>query len=316
VEPGGGGGVNVLKGDPTQWPSGGTSAVTIGVYDGVHLGHQAVLEDLRSAAQRLGVDQTIVLTFDRHPSSVVNPDAAPKMLTSIARRIEILGENGVDTVGVLAFEHIRQMRPEEFIGRVLVDALRAKLVVVGSNFRFGVDRSGDVDTLRAEGERFGFEVDAVDLLRGDGATVSSTAIRFALEQGEVRSAAAALGRPYELEGTVVTGDGRGKTLGYPTANLAIQDGLLIPADGVYAVTAVVDDRTYNAVANIGVRPTFGGTDRVVEAFILDGVPYLYGRQIRLCFVERIRDERRFVGPEELVEQIGRDVETARSIFRS
>lgn len=307
--------MNVLTGDPTQWPAEGTSAVTIGVYDGVHLGHQAVLADLHRAARRLGVDRTIVLTFDRHPSSVVNPDAAPKMLTSVARRIEILGTHGVDTVGVLPFEHIRQMRPEAFIRGVLVDALQARLVVVGSNFRFGVDRSGDVDTLRSEGERYGFEVDAVDLLRGDGATVSSTAIRFALEHGEARVAAAALGRPYELEGTVVTGDGRGKTLGYPTANLAIQDDLLIPADGVYAVTAAVDDRTYGAVANIGVRPTFGGTDRVVEAFILDGVPYLYGRQIRLAFIERIREERRFAGPDELVEQIGRDVETARSILQ-
>ena len=307
--------MKVLTGDPTQWPpSGGTSAVTIGVYDGVHRGHQAVLEDLGHAARGLGVDRTVVLTFDRHPASVVNPGAAPKMLTSVGRRIEILGELGVDTVGVLPFEHIRQMHPEEFVERVLVEVLQAKLVVVGSNFRFGVDRSGDVGTLQEVGRRFGFDVDAIDLLRGDGDTVSSTAIRRALGDGEVGVAAAALGRPYELEGTVVTGDGRGRALGSPTANLAIPEELLIPADGVYAVMADVGDRSYHAVANIGVRPTFDGTDRVVEAFILDGVPYLYGRQIRLRFIERIRDERRFAGPDELVEQIGRDVEKARSIL--
>ena len=307
--------MKVLSGDPTLWPpSNDTSAVTIGVYDGVHRGHRAVLEDLRQAARRLGVGRTVVLTFDRHPASIVDPAAAPEMLTSVARRIEILGELGVDLVGVLPFEHIRRMRPEEFIERVLVEVLHSKLVVIGSNFRFGIDRSGDVDTLREQGRQQGFDVDAIDLLRGDGDTVSSTAIRAALRKGEVRVAADALGRSYELEGTVVTGDGRGRTLGYPTANLAIPDGLLIPADGVYAVTAEVDDRSYHAVANIGVRPTFGGTERVVEAFVLDGVPYLYGRQVRLRFIERIRDEQRFEGPEELVEQIGRDVARARSIL--
>ena len=307
--------MKVLSGDPTLWPpSDDASAVTIGVYDGVHRGHRAVLQDLRQAARKLGVERTVVLTFDRHPASIVDPTAAPKMLTSVARRIEILGELGVDVVGVLPFEHIRRMRPEEFIERILVEALNAKLVVIGSNFRFGVDRSGDTHTLREEGRRYGFDVDAIDLLRGDGDMVSSTAIRAALREGRVRVAADALGRPYELEGTVVTGDGRGRALGYPTANLAIPDGLLIPADGVYAVTADVDDRSYHAVANIGVRPTFGGTERVVEAFVLDGVPYLYGRQVRLRFIERIRDEQRFEGPEELVEQIGRDVARARSIL--
>jgi len=307
--------MKVLSGDLTSWPpSTGTSAVTIGVYDGVHRGHRAVLKDLRLAARKLGIDTTVVLTFDRHPASVVNSAAAPKMLTSVARRIEILGELGVDVVGVLPFEQVRRMRPEEFIERVLVDTLRSRLVVVGSNFRFGVDRSGDADTLREIGGQLGFDVDAIDLLRGDGDTLSSTAIRGALEEGRVRAAADALGRPYELEGTVVTGDGRGRTLGYPTANLAIPDGLLVPADGVYAVTAIVGDRSYHAVANIGVRPTFGGTERIVEAFILDGVPYLYGRQVRLRFVERIRDEQKFEGPDELVRQIGHDVERAQSIL--
>lgn len=307
--------MNVLTGDPMQWPqTSEASAVTIGVYDGVHRGHQRVLEDLRTAGAALDVHRRVVLTFDRHPTSIVHPERAPKLLTTIDRRIDILNELGVDAVGILPFEQVRRMRPEEFVRRVLVEVLRARLVVVGSNFRFGVDRSGDIDTLKAEGRRYGFDVDAVDLLRGDGDTVSSTAIRAMLRRGEVAAAAEALGRSYDLEGIVVTGDGRGRTLGYPTANLDVPTELLIPADGVYAAIAETEDRSYRAVANIGVRPTFGGSERVVETFLLDEAPELYGRLLRLRFIERIRDERRFEDPDQLVEQIGRDVARTKSIL--
>jgi riboflavin kinase / FMN adenylyltransferase len=307
--------MNVLTGDPLRWPqTADPSAVTIGVYDGVHRGHQRVLEDLRTAGAAIGVHRRVVLTFDRHPASLVDPERAPKMLTTIKRRIEILDSLGVDVVGVLPFDEVRKMRPEGFVRRVLVEVLHARLVVVGSNFRFGVDRSGGIDTLRAEGDRNGFDVDAVDLLRGDGDTLSSTAIRAMLERGAVTDAAGALGRPYELEGTVVTGDGRGQTLGFPTANLDVPGELLLPADGVYAVTADVNDRQHRAVTNIGVRPTFAGSDRIVEAYLLDEVPDLYGRSLRLRFIDRIRDEIRFDDPSLLVEQIRRDVATTRSIL--
>ncbi|NIA24903.1 MAG: bifunctional riboflavin kinase/FAD synthetase [Gammaproteobacteria bacterium] len=298
-----------------QWslPSRG-SAVTIGVYDGVHRGHQRVIADLETMGVSLGARRRVVLTFDCHPVAVLEPTRAPKMLTTMERRLDILESLGVDVAGVLPFDQIRQMRPEEFIRRVLVDALHARLVVVGSNFRFGVDRSGGVDTLRSAGARFGFEVDAVDLLRGDGATLSSTAIRRMLNRGEVEAAANALGRLFELPGTVTVGDGRGIGLGYPTANLDIPKELLIPADGVYAVWATVRKRTHPAVANIGVRPTFEGAGRVVEAHLLDVAPTLYGEPMTLQFVGRIRDEQQFAGADELVTQIELDVAKARAML--
>jgi riboflavin kinase/FMN adenylyltransferase len=308
--------VRVLTGDPMLWPhTPGGSAVTIGVYDGVHLGHQRVLEDLESAGKALGVRSSAVLIFDRHPLSVVDPSRSPKLLTTVDRRIDILGSLGVDMVGVLPFEQIRRMAPVEFIDKVLVDTLEARLVVVGSNFRFGVDRSGDVSTLRDEGARGGFEVDTVDLLRDDGATLSSTAIREMLRRGEVETAAAALGRHYELDGTVVEGDARGKTLGYPTANLSIPEEVLIPREGVYAAWATTVGRTHPAVVNIGVRPTFDGSGQVVEAYLLDVSLDLYGRAMSLRFVGRIRDEIRFESVAALVDQIGKDVAVARVMLR-
>jgi len=307
--------MKVVHGDPMRWslPS-SSSAVTIGVYDGVHRGHQIVIEDLETTGASLGVRRRVVLTFDRHPLAVLDPPRAPKMLTTIERRLDILERLGVDVVGVLPFDQIRQMRPAEFIDRILVDALHARLVVVGSNFRFGVDRSGGVDALRSAGSRLGFEVDTVDLLRGDGATLSSTAIRGMLDRGEVGAATDALGRLFEFEGTVIGGDGRGRSLGYPTANLDIPEELLIPGNGVYAVWATTRHGVHPAVANIGVRPTFGGTDRIVEAHLLDEMPALYGEWMLLSFAGRIRGEQRFAGADELVIQIGLDVAAAREML--
>lgn len=303
--------MTVLRGDPTRWRlDGGGSAVTIGVYDGVHRGHQAVLRDLESRADEVGADRRVVLTFEPHPLSVVAPDRAPKLLTTIERRIEILESLGVDVVGVLPFRQIRQMHPGEFIERVLVAALHARLVVVGTNFRFGLDREGDVATLRRAGARFGFDLDAVELLRGDGTSLSSSAIRAMLARGEVRHAAEALGRLFELPGTVVTGDGRGRQIGFPTANLAVPSELMIPADGVYAVWAEVAGGRHRAVVNIGTRPTFDGGDRVVEAHLLGVDQNLYGFDMRLEFVDRLRGERRFASVDELVDQIRRDIEVA------
>ncbi len=303
--------MTVLRGDPTRWRlDDASSAVTIGVYDGVHRGHQAVLRDLESRADEVGARRRVVLTFDPHPLAVVAPERAPKLLTTLDRRIEILESLGVDVVGVLPFRQIRQMHPDEFIQRVLVDALHARLVVVGTNFRFGLDREGDVATLRRVGATLGFDVDAVELLRGDGATLSSSAIRAMLARGDVRHAAEALGRPHEVAGRVVAGDRRGRQIGFPTANLAVPTELMIPADGVYAVWAEVSGGRHRAVVNIGTRPTFDGGDRVVEAHLLDFDQDLYGLDMRLEFVDRLRDERRFAGIDELVGQIRHDIQAA------
>lgn len=309
--------MKVLSGDPLDWslPDGG-SAITIGVYDGVHRGHQRVLVDLETEGEAVGVRRRVVLTFDRHPLSVVAPEKAPRLLMTMQRRLATLESLGVDVTGVLPFEQVRHLQPEEFVTKVLVGALRAKLVVVGTNFRFGENRRGDVDTLRTVGARMGMAVDAVDLLQGDHTTLSSSAIRGMLLRGDIAQATAALGHPFVLDGTVSGGDGRGRDLGFPTANLDIPEELLVPANGVYAVWATADGTTHPAVLNIGVRPTFGGTDRIVEAHLLDVSKVLYGRSMSISFVERIRDERRFSGPDHLVDQIRRDVETARAILGS
>lgn len=259
----------------------------------------------------MGVEQRAVLTFDRHPLALVAPERTPPLLTTIEHRLELMESLGVDLVGVLPFEQIREMHPAHFIHQVLLGSLGARLVVVGTNFRFGLNRAGDVVALQKEAGRHGFEVDAVELLRGDGAAVSSSAIRASLDEGDVEGAAQKLGRPYELRGVVEAGDGRGRTIGFPTANLSFPEEMAVPARGVYAVRVIVGHLLIPGVVNIGVRPTFGGGGLVVEVHLLDFDGDLYGRQLSVQFHARLRDEQRFGGIDELVAQIDRDVETAR-----
>ncbi len=303
----------VLRGDHDSWvPPEGGAAVAVGVFDGVHRGHQAVLAGLRERAAELAGLPVTVLTFDRHPLEVVAPDRAPRLLTSPERKVELLGELGVDTVAVLTFdERARGLTPEEFAADVLVGGLGASLVAVGADFRFGKDRSGDVEELRDLGLGLGYYVEEVGLL-GDGAPVSSTRIRAAVASGEVEAAARDLGRPFELGGEVVEGDRRGVQIGFPTANLDVAPHLLIPGRGVYAAWADVGAETHPAVVNVGVRPTFGGEREVVEAHLMDFDRDLYGARLELRFVTRLRDERRFEGVDELSAQIARDVEAGRA----
>ncbi len=305
--------MKVLRGDFDRWvPPEGGAAVAVGVFDGVHRGHQAVLAGLRARAAELGGLPATVLTFDRHPLEVVAPERAPRLLTAPERKLELLGELGIDTVAVLTFdERARGLTPEEFAADVLVGGVGASLVVVGADFRFGKDRSGDVEELRDLGLGLGYYVEEVELL-GDGAPVSSTRIRAAVAAGDLEAAARDLGRPFEVAGEVVEGDRRGAQIGFPTANLDVAPGLLIPGRGVYAAWADVGGRTRPAVVNVGIRPTFGGEREVVEAHLLDFDGDLYGSAVRLRFVARLRDERRFDGMEELSAQIARDVEAGRS----
>jgi len=308
--------MKVMDGDPRRWgpaPPGG-SAVTIGVYDGVHLGHQTLLADLSARARAMGVHQRAVLTFDRHPLALVSPERVPRLLTTIEQRLEIFESLEVELVGVLPFEQVREMHPVEFIHQVLLDALGARLIVVGTNFRFGLDRAGDVAALQKEGSRHGFEVEAVELLRGAGTAMSSSAIRSLLGEGDVEGAARALGRPFELRGVVVTGDGRGHTIGFPTANLAFSEELVVPARGVYAVGVSLGDISVPGLANVGVRPTFGGESLTVEVHLLGFDGDLYGQALGVSFLHRLRDEQSFAGADELVSQINRDVEEARKLL--
>lgn len=308
----------ILTGDPLEWrlPDHVVTAVAIGVFDGVHRGHRTVIEQLVELATDRGLAPA-ALTFDPHPIAVLAPDRAPKLLSTIGQRIRALTNAGADIVGVLPFPVIREMAPEQFAGDVLGRHLNARVVAVGADFRFGRDRAGDLETLRSIGSEVGYEVLAVDLVSGDGhGPISSTRIRALLTSGDVEGAANLLGHPYEVSGIVVEGDRRGRTIGFPTANLAVDEHIATPADGVYSAWAVCHGRIRPAVVNIGVRPTFDGTRRTIEAHLLEYDGDLYGKQVDIRFISRIRGERRFDSVDDLVAQIGLDVEDARAALRT
>lgn len=297
------------------------SVVTVGFFDGVHRGHQTIIRRAVHAAEERGL-RSVAVTFDRHPSEVVRPGSQPAYLQPLGRKIETLIEQHVDLVLVLPFTHeLSQQDPAAFVDHVLAGPLQAKKVVVGTNFRFGHRAAGDVVTLAELGERLGYTAEAVSLLHLDDIPISSSEIRDHLDRGEVAWATEALGRPHLVEGAVVRGDGRGRTIGVPTANVEVDERLQVPARGVYAATLEVTTppdtklaEPASAVVNIGVRPTFGGQHTTVEAHVLDTDMDLYGDHVAVRFIERIRDERRFDGIDELVAQIHRDIDEARDIL--
>jgi riboflavin kinase/FMN adenylyltransferase len=271
-------------------------AVAIGTFDGVHRGHRAAIEAAKGAGLR-----STVLTFDPHPRLVLGYDV--QLLSTLERRIELIDELDPDELVVLEFTHeLSQLEPEEFVTRIL-EPIGTEIVVAADSFRFGRGRKGDVELLR----RLGIEVRDVPLVEG----VSSSRIRELLTQGEMREAAALLGRPHEVDGIVVSGDQRGGTLGFPTANLSVDPHLLVPAYGIYA-GAALDGR---AAISIGVNPHYGGNERRIEAFLLDFEGDLYGKPLRIELWERLRDERAFESEEDLVRQIALDVEATRSAVR-
>jgi riboflavin kinase/FMN adenylyltransferase len=293
------------------------SVVTIGNFDGVHRGHQRVVSSVVERAGELGAT-AVVTTFDPHPMTVIHPHAAPLRLTDLSRRLALLEELGVGAVLVLPFtRELSLWEPDEFVQRVLVDALRAVEVHVGENFRYGHRARGNTDMLRDEGARFGFAVHAVPLA-GDTARWSSTYVRQCLAEGDTLAAAEALGRPHRVEGPVVEGDKRGRELGYPTANLALGEDVAIPADGVYAGWLVrADGDRLPAAVSIGTNPTFGGTARRVEAYVLDRDDLeLYGERVGVEFADRLRDTLTFDGVEPLLAQMAQDVAQARALVAS
>lgn len=294
--------------------------VALGNFDGVHLGHREVIESAISEGKRRGVG-VLAATFDPHPRAVLRPDSSEptKLLTSIAARRELLLEAGVDEVAVIHFdEALSRKTPEEFVEEALVGDLAAVCVVVGRNFRFGHRAAGHFEDLNRILRSFGGEAVGIDVRASDSGAgvISSTRIRTLLDEGKVGEAATLLGRTYSLPGEVVGGDGRGRTIGFPTANLRLEPDLLVPARGVYACRVGIDGETFGACVNIGVAPTFGERERRVEAHLLDLDRDLYGERLEVEFVARIRGEKRFDGVEELVGQIRRDVEEAREILGS
>lgn len=299
----------------------GRCVVTLGNFDGVHRGHLAVLNRVVDEAAARGA-RPVAVTFEPHPVAVLHPERAPEMLTTLEQRLGLLEETGLDAVLVLEFtaEFARQT-PEAFVRSVFVDALHARAVVVGEDTRFGVRNSGNVDTLRELGAAHGFVVVALPDL-GEGGRWSSSTVRTHLATGDVEGAAEVLGRPHRVCGTVVHGDHRGRELGYPTANLDQEAQGLIPADGVYAGWLTRTDRPYGepdrvlpAAVSIGTNPTFEGTQRRVEAYVLDRTDLdLYGEQVCYELVRRLRPTVKFDGIEPLVEQINADVARCREIL--
>jgi riboflavin kinase / FMN adenylyltransferase len=290
------------------------SVVALGNFDGVHLGHQAVVRRAVEEGRRRGA-KVVAATFDPHPRVVLAPGSEPRLLTTLEMRREELLGYGVDEVWAIRFdETLSRKTPEEFVRDVLVGEIGASAVVVGENFRFGHRAAGDFRELERLMRGFGGEAYAVRVRSEDGeAPISSTHIRRLVGEGEVAEAAKLLGRPYVLRGEVVMGDKRGRTIGFPTANVLADPALVVPARGVYAGFVRVGKDTYAACTNIGVAPTFERRESRVEAYLLGFEGDLYGREVDVSFLQRIREEKRFSGVEELKTQILRDVEAARRI---
>jgi riboflavin kinase/FMN adenylyltransferase len=296
---------------PLGWPS---PAVTVGNFDGVHRGHQALVSAVVALARETG-GASVVLTFDPHPARVLGPGRAPAALTTLAQKEELLALLGVDRLAVLPFDaRVARLSPDAFAREVLHAALGARHVVVGESFRFGHRREGDAQGLAALGEGLGFSVRALPPVLEQGSPVSSSRVRDELARGDVRTACALLGRPYFVDAPVVRGDGRGRTIGVPTANL-LPENEILPQRGVYAARCRVPPGAWHsAVVNLGHRPTFGGEHATAEAHLIDFDGDLYGARVRLEFHERLRGEQRFADAEALVARIREDVAKARALL--
>lgn len=311
---------------PTDW---GRCVLTIGVFDGVHRGHAELIAHAVKAGRARRVP-SVLMTFDPHPMEVVYPGSHPAQLTTLARRAELVEELGVDVFLVMPFTHdFMKLTPERYIHELLVERLHVLEVVVGENFTFGRKATGTVRELRDAGRRFGFAVESVSLVaeqqNSQSVTFSSTYIRSCVDAGDVVAAAEALGRPHRVEGVVVRGDGRGRSLGFPTANVAPPMYSAIPADGVYAAWftvlghgpaagTIIAGRRYAAAVSVGTNPTFSGRTRTVEAFVIDAGGDLYGQHVAVDFVQRLRGQQKFDSVRDLVAAIDDDTDRTRALL--
>jgi riboflavin kinase / FMN adenylyltransferase len=289
------------------------SATTVGFFDGVHRGHRAVIGRVVEVARERQL-RPVVVTFDRHPREILTPGNVPLLLTSLRRKARLIESVGVETLLVLEFtEEFSRWSPEAFVERVLADGLRTRSAAVGKNFTFGHRAAGNLEILTRLGEGHGFDVEGVALLQIGDRNISSTSIREALAAGDLVWPEEALGRRYVVEGTVVPGAGRGKGLGFPTANLLTPAGIQLPGRGVYAGRALLDEGSWSAAVNVGINPTFGGEPLHVEAHLLGFDGDLVGEVLSVEFWERLRDEQRFDSAEDLAEQIAEDVRRTGSL---
>ena len=287
--------------------------LTIGVFDGVHVGHQYLFGELRKQAEERGFLGGVV-TFRQHPQTVLKPQSQVSYLTTLEERTRLIRNLGIEIVAALSFTpQLSQLSARQFV-LLLKEYLKMRGLVIGPDFTLGRGREGDAAYLSALGQELDFSVDVVQPFKRNDETVSSTAIREALARGDVAKVTKFLGRNFSLSGPVVRGVERGRTLGFPTANLAVNSKQALPADGVYVTRVYITDSTYKAVVNIGMRPTFGEEDRTIEVFLLDFRGDLYGEEIKVELVERLRAERKFDSADELKAQINKDVERARAIL--
>ncbi len=300
---------------PPGIPSEGGTVVTVGTFDGVHRGHWMVLQEICARARATG-RRSVLVTFDPHPLRIVRPEHAPRLLTTPIEKKEILAESGLDYAVFISFtEALSRYEPRRFVEEILVARLGVRELVIGYDHGFGRDRSGDADTLRAIGKEMGFDVSVVPPVQTDGGAVSSSRVRKAVADARMEEARACLGRPYSIRGVVVRGDGRGRHLGFPTANLAVSNGdKLIPRRGVYAVRGVLRSGTYPGALHLGPRPTFKGSPPAIELHLIDFEGDLYGETVRVDFIRFLRDVRPFATVASLVEQMREDVDEARTVL--
>jgi riboflavin kinase/FMN adenylyltransferase len=296
---------------PSRWTQ---PVLALGNFDGVHRGHRKILDRVHRVAAERG-STPVVMTFDPHPSRVVRPDKAPPLLMTIEQKLEAMADSGIHGAAVVRFTHeLSQWDPETFVRRVLVDWLRVAEVWVGANFLFGHDRAGTFSMLRLLGADLGFRAEKIDPVRYKDFVVSSTRIRRLVTEGRVDEAGALLGHEYVIDGTVVQGDQRGRTIGFPTANLCTKNEL-VPPNGVYATTATLAGVVHPSVTNVGVRPTVDDAGKVtIETHVFGLDKDLYGARLRLGFVQRLRDERKFESLDQLKAQIAADCDRARGLF--
>ncbi len=300
-----------MRGGWEEWPEPeGPTSVTLGVLDGVHRGHRSLLSMLDPSLIRT------VLTFEPHPLEVLRPEIAPRLITTLEERVELLEDCGIDLIGALDLGSIRDLSPEDFVESILVDKVGVAHLVVGEDFRFGRDRAGDVGSLAELSAKHGFGLEVIDLVADAAGAISSSRIRRLIEGGEVAAANELLGSRFRFTNEVVDGDKRGREIGFPTANLRPPPRKLVPGHGVYACFAILDGARYDAAVNVGVRPTFGGGEVLVEAYILDFDEQIYGHDLTVEFVQYLRPELSFDGVDALVEQMGVDVAEARSVLGS
>ena len=289
--------------------------LTIGVFDGVHLGHKYLISQLTEHARQQNLLSGVV-TFRQHPQKVLSPRTNLLFLTNLAEKVNLLKNEGVDAVVALSFtQELAQLSVDQFVG-LLRKYLRMRGLLIGPDFALGRNREGNADTLRALGQDMNFSVIIIPPVMVNGEVVSSTAIRNALADGNMKKVVNLMGRPFSLQGRVTTGASRGLKLGFPTANLDTDPKQALPADGVYATWAYVDDKTYQSVTNVGRRPTFGGNGRTVEVYIFNYHGNLYGHELKINVIERLRGEKQFDSVEELKKQIAVDVKQGEAILNS